>query len=113
MTDLVERLRACDCGIHCKSGCIQEKAADEIERLRAALAASLSALECGGWQPVETAPRAEWVLVWRPASNVRDAAWCLLPPGPGFWTEGHGGPLDPPPTHWMPLPKPPSIVADK
>jgi len=32
MTDLVARLRACDCGIHCKSGCIQEKAADEIER---------------------------------------------------------------------------------
>jgi hypothetical protein len=33
--DTVERLRACDCSTHCKSGCIQEKAADEIERLRA------------------------------------------------------------------------------
>lgn len=32
--NLVERLRACNCGVHCKSGCIQEKAADEIERLR-------------------------------------------------------------------------------
>ena len=30
MSDIVERLRACDCGIHCKSGCIQEKAANEI-----------------------------------------------------------------------------------
>jgi hypothetical protein len=36
MTDIVERLRHCDCGEHCKSGCIQEKAAAEIERLRAA-----------------------------------------------------------------------------
>jgi hypothetical protein len=35
MTDIVARLRACNCDIHCKSGCIQEKAADEIERLRA------------------------------------------------------------------------------
>jgi hypothetical protein len=35
MADIVERLRACDCGIHCKS--IQEKAADEIERLRGEL----------------------------------------------------------------------------
>jgi hypothetical protein len=31
--DIVGRLRACDCGVHCKSGCIQQKAADEIERL--------------------------------------------------------------------------------
>jgi len=34
---LLERLRSCDCGLHCKSGCIQKKAADEIERLRVAL----------------------------------------------------------------------------
>jgi hypothetical protein len=37
MSDIVERLRACDCSVHCKSGCIQETAAAEIERLRAAL----------------------------------------------------------------------------
>jgi hypothetical protein len=35
MSDIVERLRACDCSVHCKAGCIQEKAADEIEQLRA------------------------------------------------------------------------------
>lgn len=39
--NLVERLRACDCGIHCKSGCIQEKAADEIERLQERLYVAL------------------------------------------------------------------------
>jgi len=33
--DITVPLRACDCGVHCKSGCIQEKAADEIERLEA------------------------------------------------------------------------------
>ena len=37
MSDILVQLRACNCGIHCKSGCIQEKAACEIERLRAAL----------------------------------------------------------------------------
>ena len=37
MDDIEERLRACDCSVHCKSGCIQEKAADEIAKLRAEL----------------------------------------------------------------------------
>jgi len=44
MSDIVERLRACDCGIHCKSGCIQEKAANEIERLRAVIMRAKDAL---------------------------------------------------------------------
>ena len=48
MTDIVPQLRHCDCSVHCKSGCIQEKAAAEIEQLRAdnrALNHALDALE--------------------------------------------------------------------
>lgn len=82
---------------------------EERGRYEALVAALTAAAPFMGaeWQPIETAPRTEWILVWRPGSNVRDAAWCLLPPGPGFWTEGSGGQLDPPPTDWMPLPTAP------
>jgi hypothetical protein len=59
------------------------------------------------WQPIETAPRDRWILVWRPASIVRDAAYFRHDDIEG-WTEGRGGLLDPPPTHWMLPPEPPA-----
>lgn len=98
------RQYTCSCGYDAKTKTLLRGAADAIQ--------SLSALHRQEWQPIETAPRDKWILVWRPASNVRDASWVCLPPSPGYWTEGRGGPLDPPPTHWMPLPAPP-VIADK
>lgn len=60
-----------------------------------------------GWQPIETAPRDRWILVWRQDSDVRDAAWVRFGDLKGCWTEGTGGMLLPEPTHWLPLPEPP------
>lgn len=63
----------------------------------------------GDWQPIETAPRDRWILVWGPDSNVRDAAWCNVPGKFTGWVESLKEPLPIKPTHWMPLPAPPTI----
>lgn len=65
------------------------------------------------WRPIETAPRDRWILVWCPGSNVRDAAWFCLPPGPGFWVESSKEKLPVDPTHWMELPDPPAVSQGK
>jgi hypothetical protein len=64
------------------------------------------------WQPIETAPRdGTWILVGQ---------WIIHDGGP-FWNEcvswwtkswGFNGNKVAAATHWMPLPKPPSIVKD-
>lgn len=59
------------------------------------------------WQPIETAPMATWILVWAPSSIVRSAALCQID-GRKWWTEGRSGELGFWPTHWMPLPEPPT-----
>lgn len=71
-----------------------------------ATAAVSAALSGEGWHPIGTAPMAEWVLVWRPGSVVRDAAQWRDGERTG-WSEGRGGAMDPPPTHWMRPPEPP------
>lgn len=58
------------------------------------------------WQPIETAPLAEWVLVWGPTSIVRSAALCRDETGRTWWTEGRGQ-ITIKLTHWAPLPEPP------
>lgn len=77
--------------------------------VRVAARAVLALPQPSEWQPIETAPSDRWILVWRSDSNVRDAAWFCLPPGPGFWYEGKGLRVDPPPTHWRELPAPPAL----
>jgi hypothetical protein len=64
-----------------------------------------------GWQPIETAPRdGRWVIVYRPKS---DGSY-IPSVGPDYWmTEKRlqcwgKSRTDTPPTHWMPLPPPPS-----
>lgn len=76
-----------------------------------------------GWQPIETVPEGEHVLLWFPKGEKGNGGMeCArlyresdggLPPG--GWT--HGGPnsgsdwdwgYDDMPTHWMPLPAPPA-----
>ena len=72
MIDVTEHLRK---GLPCqpnvcrfmdaRSGCTCAEAADEIDRLRATLAAA----QAGGveWRPIETAPKdGTWILVWEP-----------------------------------------------
>lgn len=58
------------------------------------------------WQPIETAPRKAWVLVawadrpwWTPA--------VLLSHDDDVWSDEEGSKYRTP-THWMPLPAPPS-----
>jgi hypothetical protein len=62
------------------------------------------------WQPIETAPFGERVLLgWR---HWRDWQWCMeVGPAISGWKRGnisnvskHGSA-----THWMPLPEPPNV----
>lgn len=59
------------------------------------------------WKPIETAPIAEWVLVWGPTAVVHVAGLCRVG-DITWWSEGISGPLRFSPTHWMPLPAPPA-----
>lgn len=66
------------------------------------------------WQPIETAPKdGTEILVARAGYGMavvsfRDGEWCNA----GEWCfagdVGWGGSMDVEPTHWMPLPEPPS-----
>lgn len=69
------------------------------------------------WQPIETAPEWQRVLVWQReepktkscktgvfTATLVNGEWTLTDKG----KRGYGTPcLAPPPTHWMPLPEPP------
>lgn len=57
------------------------------------------------WQPIETAPTAEWVLVWGPSSIVRAAAKCRVG-AHVWWLDGDRIGVEI--THWAPLPEPPA-----
>ncbi len=61
------------------------------------------------WQPIETAPKNTPVLIWI-LGEIRHA---YLKSGGGWnhWltvSGKYGMPKDYPPTHWMPLPAPPT-----
>ena len=71
------------------------------------------------WKPIETAPRdGTPILIFCPRNDrkpVCEAAWAYDYEGaPGHWTTPHGVKgrgytiLPESPTHWMPLPSPPS-----
>ena len=59
------------------------------------------------WQPIETAPDKQDVLVW----NAMTGAYVSRHDGVGEWPlgfwRGDLGEWYPRPTHWMPLPNPP------
>ena len=65
------------------------------------------------WQPIETAPEHEPILIWVPGVNRGHAsAEVVIRVADSFWT--NGGPnagddlyFEEAPTHWMPLPPPP------
>lgn len=65
-----------------------------------------------GWQPIETAPKDEDVLLFSDDDGVRSGYWYDLEPESQFWyaveTQGiTGGRMKA--THWMPLPNPPAL----
>lgn len=53
------------------------------------------------WQPIETAPEDEFVLVWCPDYNGEEEHVIAMLGPLGWWPRYCG------PTHWMPLPEPP------
>lgn len=65
------------------------------------------------WQPIETAPRdGTRILAWIPrGNNKHEVIWMgTLPSGRVRWLFSHGwiSAGDFQPTHWMPLPAPPT-----
>ncbi len=59
------------------------------------------------WQPIETAQvDGNWVLVWYPDGMDCSIAYIN---DEGTWQDWDGD-LYGPPTHWMPLPNPPSPI---
>lgn len=66
------------------------------------------------WRPIETAPKNDIdVLVWDPVYECsRIAGWFVpkdYPPGKGSWCIAMSD-QECEPTHWMPLPPPPSVT---
>lgn len=66
-----------------------------------------------GWQPIETAPRGQRVLVWIADKEVDEPiafakVWFYADGTPGGGAEGFSGKWNL--THWHPLPPPPGIV---
>jgi hypothetical protein len=98
---------------------------EHARRMEAAVRAVLEVAYTGreredAWQPIETAPKDNPAPHWTPAH------WLLLGnqhhAGVGRWYEDdydqqwvdeHLEPIEPPPTHWMPLPDPPMITAEQ
>lgn len=70
--------------------------------------------ELGAWQPIETAPKdGTNILLVNRKGNMATGLWVVNGASKGWWLRGgnepntffngHHGP-----THWMPLPKPPT-----
>ena len=101
MSDIVERLnhRALLKGFG-----VEAEAAAEIERLRSLVT----------WRPIETAPLETDVLVFSPTDHPQVLAARQVNTEHGTWWEFCDealcdmAPEGPQPTHWLPLPPPPT-----
>lgn len=66
------------------------------------------------WQPIGTAPKDAWVLVYAPDSDseynecVGVSMLYTTPQGQEFWPSFREDRVEISPTHWMPLPEPPN-----
>ena len=85
--------------------------------------------ESDGWQPIESAPRCgEPVLLYKPDERMvgpytAAGYWGSWPGEPDGWIAVGGKPLgyfsqvthsrQGDPTHWMPLPKPPTLPEEQ
>lgn len=66
------------------------------------------------WQPIETAPKDGSAILIGGIGGVDRARWGWEAPWiDGWWTDGHRSDAEGPdftPTHWQPLPAPPSTA---
>lgn len=97
---------------------IGNDAADTIEALQTQIAALTAALsdQVAGWQPIETAPRKAHILIACADGVVREGYWGVADYNRSkkSWVFGwvsHPNSGDHKPTHWQPLPAPPSSPA--
>lgn len=65
------------------------------------------------WQPIETAPKNILVIIGREGAASEQASWLEVEGASGWYsTDSFRSNYNPwrafPPTHWMPLPAPPS-----
>lgn len=94
---------------------------DEESSLLAALSHCVSLLVqdvAPTWQPIQTAPKDQIILIYIPSSEETFIAYWSELSGPpitgGGWAiahdygDGHGSPDTSSATHWMPLPPPPT-----
>ena len=56
------------------------------------------------WQPIETAPKDGRAVLVLDTGAILISQWVDDEDGIGWWDNGL---MEPPPTHWMPLPDPP------
>lgn len=78
--------------------------------LQADLLAAAEIVEAGEWQPIETAPKDEAVLVYRNCfiiAHFNSVAGRWI--GYGWDSADTLNMLTTPPTHWRPLPSPPEV----
>ena len=83
----------------------------ELRMVRAALEAA----ERAAWQPIETAPRDSRTDIWiARGKQIAVASWfaewkyCRGGPKTNCWVQPGGAVFEPSPTHWRPLPSPPT-----
>ena len=85
---------------------------EEVELVRISMRDALEAvapmLVPDGWQPIETAPVGTSIFVYHPMKGRYMAYQDAIDDyGNTVWVTWSGVRGDMPPTHWMPLPKPP------
>jgi hypothetical protein len=59
------------------------------------------------WQPIDTAPMQEYVILWSPAEPEGKVLVGYLSGRNQWYDESNGLHIDPAPSHWMPLPEAP------
>jgi hypothetical protein len=94
----VAALRLGEIGL--RGACIETR--NEIHKLLAAPAPAGD----DAWLPIESAPKDEEIVLWGP-KWINPGAGCIADDGAAYEPMG-GAELSPKPTHWQPLPQPPS-----
>ena len=90
----------------CRAIAVNVGSADKVPE------AGISRGEPMKWQPIETAPKdghRSIILVWD-GKDILTAYAYTNNRGETYWWDGYSQcmEIDPPPTHWMPLPEPPA-----
>ena len=84
---------------------LRNVAHDIFEEAPDLLRAALALVEGQGWQLIETAPEAEWVLIWVPSCGIRRNIKTTHPSTGAVWWDNQREVSNP--THWQREPLPP------